>query len=63
MSEQDRGPLIASFEDGTQIYRNGVLTSRGFFDLNIGIYNFRVPDRGSVNPPALAGMGSWRRCM
>lgn len=40
MAGEDRGPLIATFDDGTQIYRNGVLNSRGYFELNIGIYNF-----------------------
>lgn len=36
----DRGPLIATFDDGTQIYRNGVLNSRGYFEVNVGIYSF-----------------------
>lgn len=36
----DRGPLIATFDDGTQIYRNGVLNSRGYFEVNVGIFNF-----------------------
>ena len=39
-SEDDRGSLIATFDDGTQIYRNGVLNSRGYFEVNVGIFNF-----------------------
>lgn len=29
----DRGPLLATFDDGTKIYRNGVLNSSGYFEL------------------------------
>ena len=36
----DRGPLIVTLEDGTKIFRNGVLNSRGYFEFNIGFYNF-----------------------
>lgn len=38
--EDNRGPLIATFDNGTQIYRNGVLNSRGFFEVSVGIFNF-----------------------
>ena len=31
--DDDRGPLLAEFPDGTQIYRNGVLNSEGFFQV------------------------------
>lgn len=61
MSEQDRGPLLATFDDGTQIYRNGVLNSRGYFEVRVGVYNFSAeynPNTGNWNANELASFGT-----
>lgn len=36
----ETGPLIASFDDGTRIYAQGISTSAGYFEVNVGIFNF-----------------------
>lgn len=40
MNPEDYGPLLVTTPDGTRIYRNGFLDSRGFFEFNIAIFNF-----------------------
>jgi hypothetical protein len=36
---EERGPLLATFSDGTQIYKYGILDSRGFVNMRVGLFN------------------------
>lgn len=36
----EKGPLIATLQDGTRIYKRGLVDSRGYVEATIGIYNF-----------------------
>ncbi len=40
MNPEGYGPLLVTTPDGTRIYRNGFLDSRGFFEFNIVVFNF-----------------------
>src|SRR5690606_25948924 len=46
-----RGPLLATFDDGTEIYQSGVSNARGFFEAPIGVFIFG----GDFNP----NTGTW----
>lgn len=54
-------PLIGELEDGTLIYRNAVVNSRGVFSVNVGIYNFSDefnPNNGRWNSKELAAFST-----
>ena len=47
MAEEDRVPLLAEFDDGTKIYKNGVLKSESFFE--VSFFNFKCESTYDFN--------------
>jgi hypothetical protein len=60
----DKGPLLATFKDGTKIYQNGVETWRGYRSLKLGVYSFNQefnPNTGSWTDAGTGVVSSYGR--